>query len=230
MKTRIVLLEDHVVVRRALAALLSRDKTLQVVAEAGSARELSLLEEPFDLLITDLGLPGPSGLHAIAETRRRWPERRILVLTMYDDAVRAADSFAAGANGFAVKLDDEARLLQAVHTVNAGGRWLSPLVDSAAVEQMLTRRGSGVVAAGPLAPLSLREREVFDLMIRGYSCPDIGRMLFISPRTADTHRTHIFEKLSVHSAAELVRYAARFGLLTEEHAPSPDTVVRLARA
>jgi DNA-binding NarL/FixJ family response regulator len=219
MKTRIVLLEDHVVVRRALAALLSRDRRLQVVGEVGSTRELALLEEPFDLLVADLGLPGPGGLHAIAETRRRWPERRILVLTMYDDAIRAADAFAAGADGFAVKLEDEARLLQAVTSVLAGGRWLSARVDAAAVEELLARRHCRAVTGGPLGPLSLREREIFDLLIRGYTCNEIGSMLFISPRTADTHRTHIFEKLRVHSAAELVRFAARFGLLAEEHAP-----------
>ena len=206
----------------------SRDKAIAVVGEAGSTRELLLLDTPFDLLITDLSLPGPDGLSAIAESRRRWPERRILVLTMYDDAFRAAAAFAAGADGFAVKLDDEANLLQAVHMSASGRRWLSPMVDGAGVDRLLSRSHAGLVADGPLAPLSHREREVFDLMIRGYSCPDIGRALFISPRTADTHRSHIFEKLHVHSAADLVRFAARFGLIapdarprsTESEAPS----------
>jgi two-component system, NarL family, response regulator NreC len=231
MKTRLVLLEDHVVVRRALATLLGRDKSLSVVAEVGSARALSLLEVPFDLLLCDLGLPGPSGLHAIAETRRRWPERRILVLTMYDDAMRAADALAAGAEGFAVKLEDEARLLEAVHAVAAGQRWLSPLIDAAAVDELLAGRQAHVVTIGPLGPLSLREREVFDLLIRGYSCPEIGGLLFISPRTADTHRTNIFAKLNIHSVAELVRFAARFGLLAAvDTAAPPATMLPSARA
>jgi two-component system response regulator NreC len=216
MKTRIVLLEDHVVVRRALADLLGHDKNLAVVGEAGSARELTLLEVPYDLLITDLGLPGPGGVSAIAETRRRWSDRRILVLTMYDDPFRVAAASAAGADGFAVKLDDEATLLNAVQTVMSGRRFLSPLIDSMAVDRLLARSRAGVVADGPLAPLSQREREVFDLMIRGYSCAEIGTQLFISPRTADTHRSHIFEKLRVHSTAELVRLAARFGLIAED--------------
>lgn len=216
MNTRIVLLEDHVVVRRALAELLIRDKELAVVGEAGCARELMLCDAPFDLLIADLCLPGPDGVSAITEARRRWPDRRILVLTMYDDPFRAAAAIAAGADGFAVKIDDDGRLLQAVHAVADGRRWLSPLVSGATVDRLLAHRRGGVVAAGPLAPLSHREREVFDLMIRGYSCPEIGRELFISPRTADTHRSHIFEKLSVHSAAELVRFAARFGLIAPD--------------
>src|SRR5262245_31532638 len=105
MKTRIVLLEDHVVVRRALRGLVERDKELRVVGEAGSARELLLLECEYDLLICDLGLPGPGGISAIAEVRRRFPKRRILVLTMYDDNFRAAEALAAGADGYAVKLD-----------------------------------------------------------------------------------------------------------------------------
>jgi DNA-binding NarL/FixJ family response regulator len=219
MKTRIVLLEDHVVIRRALAALFGRDKAIAVVGEVGSTRELLLFDAPFELLITDLALPGPDGLSAIAESRRRWPDRRILVLTMYDDAFRAAAAFAAGADGFAVKLDDEASLMQAVHTVISGRRWLSPSVDGAGVDRLLARSHSGLVADGPLAPLSHREREVFDLMIRGYTCPEIGRQLFISPRTADTHRSHIFEKLRVHSAADLVRFAARFGLIAPDARP-----------
>lgn len=222
MKTRIVLLEDHAVVRHALAALLERDKTLAVVGEAASTRALSLLEAEFDLLITDLALPGPDGMTAIAETHRRWPNRRILVLTMYDDAFRAATALAAGAHGFAVKLDDEAQLNQAIHTVMSGRRWLSPLVDAAAVDRLLSHRRGTVVADGPLATLSERERQVFGLMIRGYSCLEIGQQLFISPRTADTHRSHIFEKLNVHSTAELVRFAARFGLIAED-APRTST-------
>ena len=230
MKTRVVLLEDHIMVRQALAELLLRDKSLSVVGEATSARELSLLDAPFDLLVCDLGLPGPSGLHAIAETRRRWPERRILVLTAYNDPMRAADALAAGADGFAIKLEDESHLLQAVHAVAGGRRWLSPLLDAAAVDELLQRRQAHVVAAGPLGPLSLREREVFDLLVRGYSCPDIGGLLFISPRTADTHRSNLFAKLSVHSVAELVRFAARFGLLPDESAAPPASVLRSARA
>src|SRR6185503_7520702 len=87
---------------------------------------------------------------------------------------------------------------------------------AAAVDRLLAHRRGAIVAEGPLATLSERERQVFDLLIRGYSCVDIGRQLFISPRTADTHRSHIFEKLDVHSAAELVRFAARFGLIVED--------------
>ena len=230
MKTRLVLLEDHAMVRHALAALLCRDTNLSVVAEVGSARALSLLEVPFDLLLCDLSLPGPSGLHAIAETRRRWPERRILVLTMYEDPLRAADALAAGADGFAIKLEDETRLLEAVHAVADGRRWISPLVDNAAVDELLAGRQAHVVTIGPLGPLSLREREVFDLLIRGYTCPDIGALLFISPRTADTHRTNIFAKLNIHSVAELVRFAARFGLLNTDSAAPPESMLRSVRA
>lgn len=218
MSTNIVLLEDHVVVRRAVAALLERAADLKVVGEAGSMRELLLLECEYDLLICDLGLPGPSGISAIAEVRRRWPKRRILVLTMYTDNFRAAEAFAAGADGYAVKLDDEVTLVEAVQAVMAGQRYLSPRLDRKAIDELLDTIRTRVVGAGPLAILSMREREIFDLMIRGYSCQDIGRLLFISPRTADTHRSHIFEKLGIHSVAELVRFAARFGLLDEQRA------------
>jgi two-component system response regulator NreC len=218
MTTRIVLLEDHVVVRRALAALLERQADLRVVGEAGSVRELALLSDSveYDLLISDLGLPGPSGISAVADVRRRFPERRVLVLTMYADEFRAAEAFAAGADGYAVKEEDPAGVENAVRTVLAGERYLSPLIDRPAVERLLERCKDRVISCGPLAPLSRREREIFDLMIRGYSCQQIARLLFISPRTADTHRSHIFDKLRVHSTAELVRFAARFGLLGDD--------------
>lgn len=218
MSTDIVLLEDHAVVRCAIAALLERTADLKVVGEAGCMRELLLLECEYDLLITDLGMPGPSGISAIAEVRRRWPKRRILVLTTYTDTFRAAEALAAGADGYALKLEAEEAILEAVKTVMAGQPYISPQLDRKAVDELLDTIRTRVVGAGPLAILSMREREIFDLMIRGYSCQDIGHLLFISPRTADTHRSHIFEKLGIHSVAELVRFAARFGLLDEQRA------------
>jgi DNA-binding NarL/FixJ family response regulator len=216
--------------RQALAALLVRDKSISIVGEAGSARELSLLDVEYDVLLCDLGLPGPSGLHAITESRRRWPARRILVLTGIVDVARAADAFAAGADGYACKLEDEERLLQAINAVAAGKRWLSPTIDATAVDELLRRRRARVVTVGPLGALSLREREIFDLLVRGYSCQKIGEALFISPRTADTHRTNIFAKLELHSIADLVRFAAREGLLREEGLAPPDAVIRSVRA
>jgi two-component system response regulator NreC len=184
MKTRIVLLEDHVVVRRALVALLERRPELAVVGEA--------------------------------EVKRRFPKRRVLVLTMYADEFRAAEALAAGADGYAIKEEDETGLCRAVDVVLSGERYLSPQLDRAVIERLLERCRDRVIASGPLALLSRREREIFDLMIRGHSCQQIARLLFISPRTADTHRSHIFDKLRVHSTAELVRFAARFGLLGDD--------------
>jgi DNA-binding NarL/FixJ family response regulator len=216
--TRIVLLEDHVVVRRALAALLEAQDDLRVVGEAGSARELALVTESleFDLLIVDLALPGPSGLSTIVELRRRVPAPHVLVLTMYADEFRAAESFASGADGYAVKVEAPEAIVGAVRAVLAGKRYLSPLIDLEAVEQLLYRCKDRMVVDGPLAPLSRREREIFDLMIRGHSCRQIGAMLFISPRTVDTHRARIFGKLRVHSQAELLRFAVRFGMLGDD--------------
>jgi two-component system response regulator NreC len=181
-------------------------------------RELALLVESveYEMLISDLGLPGPSGISAVSEMRRRFPQRRILVLTMYADEFRAAEAFAAGADGYAVKEEDPDGIVAAVRVVLAGERYVSPLVDREGVERLLSRCKDRVVTCGPLAPLSRREREIFDLMIRGYTCQQIARLLFISPRTADTHRSHIFDKLRVHSTAELVRFAARFNLLGDD--------------
>jgi DNA-binding NarL/FixJ family response regulator len=213
MLTRIALLEDHLLVRRALKALLEHGHERHVVIEASTVRALLTSDVDYDLLICDLSLPGPSGLGAIGEVRRRWPRRRILVLTMYDEPFRAAEAIAAGADGYALKLDDAPQLEEALREVVAGNRWLSPALDHGAVDRLLERRGGRAVAAGPLAPLSPREREVFDLLVRGHSCAEVGAMLFISPRTADTHRSHIFDKLGVHSVAELTRFAARFGLI-----------------
>ena len=214
MKKRIVLLEEHVFLRRAVASLLEHKGELEVVAEAGTVRELLLCETEFDLLITGLNLPGPSGVTAIAETRRRWPARRILVLTMFTDAIRAAQALAAGADGYVLKSDDEATIVEGVRQVLSGERYLSPRLDRQAVLGLLDKRRTHLVSAGPLAPLSAREREVFDLLVRGYSSQQVATHLSISPRTAETHRTNLMRKLALQSQTDLVRFAIRRGLIT----------------
>jgi DNA-binding NarL/FixJ family response regulator len=219
MGIRIVLLEDHVVLREAFASMLDEESDLKVVGQAGTARELSLLlATPLvaDVMLADLSLPGPSGLSAIRETRRTRPGMRILALSMYTDSVRVAEAISAGADGYAVKLEDVKSIVTALRDVLAGRRYLSPLVDAATVERLLARDGVAADGHGPLAFLSRREREVFDLVVRGHTNHQIAKLLFISARTADTHRQHIFKKLGVHNTVDLVRLAVRHGLLIED--------------
>ena len=221
MKNRIVLLEAHVFVRHAVASLLERQGELEVVAEAGMLHELLECETEFQLLVTGLSLPGSGGIAAIAAARRRWPQRRILVRTRYVDPLRAAEALAAGADGYVVKSDDEETILEAVRAVLAGERFVSPQLDRDALAKLLQEPRGHKSAGGPLALLSSREREVFDLLVRGHSSRQTAHLLLIGQRTVETHRAHIYAKLDVHSAAALVRFGVRSGLIGDDIGPDP---------
>lgn len=208
--TRLILVDDHQLFRDGLRALLTRHRDLDVVAEAGDAREaLERCERvEHDVALVDVTLPGPNGIALVRELRRRGHRRPVLVLTMYDQADIVIDAFSAGANGYALKAQSEAELLEAVRVTAAGGRYAAPQVAAA-----LQAVPDGASPGGVLAALSPREREVFDLLVRGLSNAEISRQLFISVKTVETHRTRILHKLDVHSIGALVRLAARHGLI-----------------
>jgi DNA-binding NarL/FixJ family response regulator len=210
MQLRVMVVDDHEVVREGIRSVLESRGGFQVVAEAESVRQASLLIETaqFDVLIVDLLLSGTSGLALVREMRRLRRPEPILVLTMHDAPEVVADALAAGATGVACKSDGAVALLDAVGKVARGSRYVSPQVPRAAVDHFLTVRTSD----GPLAALSEREREIFDLIARGHSKAAIASELFISPKTVETHRAHIFAKLHIHSTCDMVRFAARHGL------------------
>lgn len=210
MVTTLALIDDHPVYRAGLRAVLSGESDLRVVAEAGDAQAgYAAVEwaQP-DLVLLDVALPGPDGVTAARELMRRDPKRRLLMVSMRVEEHTVADALFAGALGYAGKDQPVDELLQAVRTVAQGGTYLPPRVSAEGIEARLRSR-----RPGPVGLLSAREREVFDLLVRGFNNAQAAAQLTISRRTVETHRSRILKKLHVHSAVELLRFAARHGLL-----------------
>jgi RNA polymerase sigma factor (sigma-70 family) len=210
MTVRVAVVDDHTLFRQGLRMLLEEDAGLQVVAEAGdpqSAIESVDRVDP-DVVLLDLVIPPSSGTEIARELRRRKQSRNILMLTMRVDAESAARSFDAGARGFAGKDEAPEDLRRAIRTVATGGTYLCPQLEPALVA---AKRN----AADALHPLTAREREVFHLIVVGMSNQAIASRLGISRRTVETHRARILQKVRAHSSVDLVRFAARNGLLPD---------------
>lgn len=225
-----VIVDDHDVFREGLRSVVERHGH-RIVGQAASVRDACRVLDNlhFDLLVVDLSLPGTSGISLVREMRRQRRPQPILMLTMHARATVAVEAIAAGATGFALKSDSRATLLDAIATVAAGRRYLSPALPAATIESALVEIGRGS-APGPLALLSAREREIFDLLVRGYENHQVAKELCISPKTVETHRAHIFIKLDVHSIADLLRFAFYNQLLhtTSEASTGSDASTNVA--
>jgi two-component system response regulator NreC len=212
---RIALVDDHVLFRDGLRALVSAEGDLLVVAEASDARTaFPLLEETTpDVLVVDVTLPGSSGIVLTREVLRRLPTCRVLVLTMHASEEYVIEAFAAGATGYALKSQPAAEVLEAIRTVGSGRSYLAPTLPRPGLDDAGgKRRDDGGTRLDELSP---REREIFDLLVRSHSNREIAKHLYISVKTVETHRASINRKLGVHSTAELIRFAALRGLVHE---------------
>jgi len=210
---QIALVDDHAVFRAGLRAVLAADRLLSVAGDAGTARDAIELASrvPLDLVVVDVMLPDQPGASLVRELRRLQPKCRILVLSMVEAPYSVAEMLRAGAAGYALKSQQPDEILAALDAVATGRRYLAPRLPREQIEALV----EGAVA-GPLEQLTTREREVFALLIRGWSNERIATALFIAVRTAETHRQNIMTKLAVHSIVELLRLAARHGLLGED--------------
>jgi two-component system, NarL family, response regulator NreC len=203
---RVVIADDHSVVRRGLRQVLDADGGFDVVAEASdleSARRYVRGHHP-DVLVLDLNMPGGSSLEGIPEIRAECPETQIVVLTMQDEPAYARHALGAGALGYVLKEAAEAELVEAIERAAAGDTYLNP------------RLGARVAAEPPPGPpdgLSEREVEVLRLIALGHTNGEIAEQLYLSVRTVETHRAHIQQKLRLGTRSELVRYALDHGLV-----------------
>jgi two-component system response regulator NreC len=209
---RILIVDDHAVVRSGLRLLLDAEHDLQVVAEAGDTREavfVARAEKP-DVVLLDVVMPGESGIEALPKLLHEAPGARVLVLSMQDDPRYVREAFAAGAAGYVLKEAADAEVVGAVREVASGKSYVHPALGA----RMIAAEAEAQAAA-EADPLSDREREVLRLLALGHTNQEIAKQLFISVRTAETHRAHIMQKLRLTSRAELVRYALANDLLTE---------------
>ena len=209
---RVLVADDHTIVRQGLVSLLGDGGECQVVAEAGDgleAVEKAAATRP-EVAVLDISMPRLSGLEAVRRIREAVPETKILVLTVHDEEEYVLHLVRAGASGYLVKDSAAGELLAAVKALASGQGYFGPQAAKILAEQY--RRPEGV-AEDPYGSLTPREREVFHLVVEGRTTKEIAKTLGISGKTAENHRSRLMEKLDVHNTAELVRYAARKGLL-----------------
>jgi two-component system, NarL family, response regulator NreC len=215
MSVSLVLVDDHLLFRASLRVLLASEPGLSISGEAADAREAyrTVEEHKPDVVLLDIALPGVNGVSITRELVRRDPRCKILVLTQHSSEDFVAQALAAGALGYALKHQQPREIVDAIHAVAHGDRYLCPRLQRGAVEELLRLKQRGRGTDGPCDALSVREREIFDLLVRGYSNGDIAAQLCISIKTVETHRAHVLKKLGAHSMVELLRFAARHGLL-----------------
>ena len=212
MSIRVLIVDDHAVVRAGLRLLLDAEDDIETVGEAGDAREaiFETRSTKPDVVLMDVVLGDKSGIDVTPELIHEQPQARVLVLSMQDDPRYVREAFAAGAHGYVLKEAADTELVTAVREVARGGSYVHPALGA--------RMAAADAAAADAAehdPLSDREREVLRLLALGHTNQEIAQMLFISVRTAETHRAHIMQKLRLETRAELVRYALAQGLLGE---------------
>ncbi|HEV8248536.1 MAG TPA: response regulator transcription factor [Gaiellaceae bacterium] len=207
---RVLVVDDHAVVRSGLRLLLEAQDDIEVVGEAENARRavFETIQGKPDVVLMDVVMPDQSGIEAIKPVLEAAPKAKVLVLSMQDDPSYVREAFAAGASGYVLKEAADTELVDAVRHVADGGNYVHPTLGARliAAEAEERRRAQE-------DPLSDREREILRLLALGHTNQEIAKMLYISVRTAEAHRAHIMRKLSLSTRAELVRYALREGLL-----------------
>jgi len=214
-KLRILLGDDHTLVRQGFRKILEERPEWEVVAEASDGRDAvrqALSAQP-DIVILDIGMPSLNGIEATRQIVRRLPAMRILVLSMHADEAYIIQALKAGARGYMLKDSADTDLIRGVEAVAAGKSFFSPAVSKVMLDDYvrhLVEKG----IADRFDTLSEREREIFQLIAEGHSNKAIADLLSVSPATVETHRAHILQKLDVHNAAELVLYAVRRGVIS----------------
>ena len=212
--TSVALVDDHLVFREAFRALLAATSEFTVVAEATEGKEVCPLFEAThpDVVVMDVTLPGTDGLSAARELTTTHPGAKIMMLSAHAVHDYVTRAFAAGASGYALKSQPAAAVIAGLKSVARGDRYLAPELPPSLLNNGRTRRKG---TPGQLDDLSHREREIFDLVVRGYSNAAISEELTISVKTVETHRANINRKLAVHSSTQLLRFAALRGLVSE---------------
>jgi two-component system response regulator NreC len=209
----VVLVDDHAVVRSGIRLLLERQEDIEVVGEAGNAKDALFRARALkpDVILLDVVMPGESGIDVLPRLLEESPETKVLVLSMQDDPSYVREAFAAGAQGYVLKEAADDEVVSAVREIAKGGRYVHPTLGARMVAADAEER-----AAAEADPLSDREREVLRLLALGHTNQEMAEKLYISVRTAESHRAHIMQKLRLSTRAELVRYALSHGLLTDD--------------
>ena len=210
MMIRVLVADDHALVRHGLRQVLGAASDLSLVAEAKNAWEVieRIRHGGIDVLLLDMSMPGPSGVELIQRIRIEAPRVPVLVLSMHADAQIAARAIKAGASGYLTKDSEPEQLIEAIRQVGRGGKFIDPLLAT----RMVFETGHTATETAAHASLSNREYQVFLAIVHGRSLVDIAKELLLSPKTVSTHKIRLMQKLGVDSVSDLVRYALRQGL------------------
>jgi DNA-binding NarL/FixJ family response regulator len=213
---RVVLADDHNLIRQGIRALLEEAKGIQVVGEADNGHDAVKLVEQLnpDVLLIDITMPRLNGLEAAERIRLQYLATRVLILSMSSDETLVRQALRNGARGYLVKQAAVDELLVALHAVNQGETYLSPAVSATIVNDLLSLPAGAT--AGGLARLSSREREVLQLIAEGMTSREIGELLTITVKTVEKHRSSLMSKLSVHDVAGLTRLAVKYGIVSAD--------------
>ena len=208
MPTRIVLADDHALVRQGIKSLLEREG-MQVIAEAGDGQEAVRHAETLhpDIVVMDIGMPTLNGMDAARELGRCCPKTKPILLTQHDEDQYVSEALDAGVKGYVLKNQVASDLLLAIQQVLKGQVYLSPGISGAVMAAYRSK------ARRPVDPLTARERQVLQLIAEGKSTKDIASLLGVSVKTAESHRSRLMQKLDIHETASLVRYAVKRGLI-----------------
>ena len=212
MTIRVLIVDDHPVVRSGIKSLLDAEEDIEAIGEAGTMQEAVFRSRSLkpDVILMDVVMPGGSGIEATPAVLEEAPDAKVLILSMQDDPSYVRESFAAGASGYVLKEAADEEVVTAVREVAAGGHYVHPSLGAKMVAADAEER-----RRAESDPLTDREREVLRLLALGHTNQEIARTLFLSVRTVETHRAHIMQKLRLHTRAELVRHALEQGMLND---------------
>jgi two-component system response regulator NreC len=213
MTIRILIADDHGVLRAGLRALLSAESELEVVDEASNGNEALAKAKEFqpDVVLLDISMPGSSGIEVTRDLKEILPETRVLILTLHEDEGLLQEAIQAGASGFIIKRAVESELIDAIRAVWRGDLYVHPAMTRALLKEMTA--APTVTKEAPVEALTPREIEVLRLIAQGYTNRQMAGMLSISVRTVESHRSNLMGKLDLHSRVELVRYARENNLI-----------------
>ena len=212
---RIVIADDHSLIRKGLRTIIELESDMQVIGEAGDGKELLefLAREQPDMVIMDISMPNLNGIDAIGRVLALYPGIRILILTMHRNSQYFYNAVAAGAHGYLIKDDSDTELLTAIDTVRSGKTYISPQLSSEVADTMLSafreHREPSIISLTP------RERDVLGLVVKGHTSKQIAEILCLSPRTIDHHRASLLKKFKMKNTVDLVKYVIKNSLLPE---------------
>lgn len=212
---RVLLVDNHTLVRAGLRALLQSLDDIEVVAEANDGREALRLVESHqpDVVLMDVAMPEMNGLEATARVVKEFPQVRVIILSMHANEEYVLQALRTGAVGYVLKDSGVSELELALKAISRGETYLSPAVSKHVVADYVRRVGG---ESNPLEQLTPRQREILQLLAEGRSTKEIAQLLYISIKTVETHRSQLMERLNIHDVAGLVRYAIRVGLVTPD--------------